>query len=356
MGGLEKAMLNLSHLFLLENIDVTIVTLYRFKHFYKVDPRIRIIEPPDYRFDYSKPVYYIRFVAFFRSLILDRFNFDVILSFHEYCNYQIVLSGLFQPIPIVVSDRGSPGLRLTFPSNLLRRLLYPFSAGIIYQTDTAKNYFKSKRGWTVKSVIIPNALDNAILNKEVIPIESRKNQICWFGRLHWEKGLNYLLQAFKLFISDASNKELNSQWNLKIIGSGPDEGKLIDLAEKLGINDKIFWMPAVKDVFEEIRDSKIFVLTSLREGYPNSLIEAMSMGIVPISFNCLAGPNEIINDGINGFLVKVGDSETVAERLDYLVNNDLVLKQISEEAMQVRNTNNPRSIARKYLDFLESLV
>lgn len=356
MGGLEKAMINLSQLFLLENAEVTIVTLYRFKHFYKADSRIRIIEPPDYRFDFSKPVYYMRFVAFFKSLILDRFSFDVILSFHEYCNYQIILSGLFQHIPIVVSDRGSPGLRLTFPSNLLRRVLYPFSSGIIFQTQTARDHFESKKGLIKKSVIIPNALDNAVINKEIIQLELRKNQICWFGRLHWEKGLNYLLHAFKHFRSNPHNTEPNSHWKLKIIGSGPDKVKLINLALDLGINDNIQWIPAVKDVFEEIKDSKIFVLTSLREGYPNALIEAMSMGIVPISFNCLAGPSEIIKDGTNGFLVKVGDTETVAERLDYLVNNDLVLKQISEEAMKVREANNPRIIAREYLNFLESLV
>jgi len=354
MGGLEKAMVNLASLFVNEGVDVTIVTLYRFKHFYNLDTRIRLIEPRDYRFNFLKFEYYIRFLAFFKSTIIDRRKFDVILTFHEYCNFQILLSSLFQFIPVVVSDRGSPTLNITFPSNIFRKMLYPFSKGIIFQTNVAKDIYTLKNRIVPENRVIANPLNKEVFEKEVLSFEKRENIICWFGRLHWEKGLDKLLKAYQLFLNENTAQKTN--WKLKIIGGGPDELKLRSLAEQLGIADLIIWKPAVLDIYNDISSSKIFVLTSYREGYPNALIEAMSMGLVPISFDCMAGPSEIINDGINGFLVDVGDEVMLSKKIDYLCSNQEKLEGFSQKAIEVRVKNNPYRIGNEYISFLDEII
>ncbi|MDK2900721.1 MAG: UDP-D-galactose:(glucosyl)LPS alpha,6-D-galactosyltransferase [Thermoanaerobacterium sp.] len=109
------------------------------------------------------------------------------------------------------------------------------------------------------------------------------------------------------FMLNGLSKLKNKEWSLKIIGTGKDENKLKNLANKLKISDRIEWLGFKKDPYSEIDYVTALLLTSRWEGFPMVLVEANQRGIPVISSDCKSGPKDIIIPGINGYLYKEGD-------------------------------------------------
>lgn len=109
------------------------------------------------------------------------------------------------------------------------------------------------------------------------------------GRLEHQKGQAHLIKAFskvKQYLPDAK---------LLIIGQGAMEKQLKRLSELLGIADDVKFIGYTKNPYKYIKRSKLFVLTSLYEGFPNALCEAMACGVPVISTDCKSGPREILS-------------------------------------------------------------
>ncbi|MFZ6035461.1 MAG: glycosyltransferase [Patescibacteria group bacterium] len=109
-------------------------------------------------------------------------------------------------------------------------------------------------------------------------------------------------------------KEVNEKMNcrLVILGKGSDGEKIVALARKSGIADKVSFPGFVKNPMVFMRKADIFVLSSFFEGSPTVLVEAMMAGIPVVSSNCDFGPREILDNGKNGLLVPVGDYKAMA--------------------------------------------
>ena len=103
------------------------------------------------------------------------------------------------------------------------------------------------------------------------------------------------------------SKLKNKEWSLKIVGTGKDENKLKNLANKLKISGRIEWLGFKKDPYGEIDYATALLLTSRWEGFPMVLVEANQRGIPVISSNCKSGPKDIVISGRNGYLYKEGD-------------------------------------------------
>jgi len=114
-----------------------------------------------------------------------------------------------------------------------------------------------------------------------------------------DKNITFMLNGF--------SKLKNKEWSLKIIGTGNDENKLKNLANKLKISDRIEWLGFKKDPYGEIDYATALLLTSRWEGFPMVLVEANQRGIPVISSNCKSGPKDIVISGRNGYLYKEGD-------------------------------------------------
>jgi glycosyltransferase involved in cell wall biosynthesis len=81
--------------------------------------------------------------------------------------------------------------------------------------------------------------------------------------------------------------------------------------------------------------SAIFVLSSRVEGFPNVLCEAMAHGCACVSFDCIAGPREIISDKLDGYLVRNGDINALSAKIKYLIHNPEERRKIGNEAMKI---------------------
>ena len=123
---------------------------------------------------------------------------------------------------------------------------------------------------------------------------------------------------------------------------------LKELARELGVEDKVIFTGASKDVNSYLLKSKIFAFTSDHEGFPNSLGEAMAAGLPVVSYDCVAGPSDMIDDGVNGYLVPVFDDELFIKRLDYLMSHEDERQQIGKAAREKIKQFDAKSICDKF--------
>lgn len=143
------------------------------------------------------------------------------------------------------------------------------------------------------------------------------------SRLRKHKGHATLLLAF-------AKMRRNVQARLVILGTGPMRRRLERLAKQLGIDGAVAFKGFVDDPFGLLRRSQAFVLSSTREGLPNSLIEAMACGLPCVSTRCCYGPEEIIEDGKSGLLADVGDSEAMAAAMTRLLTDEPFARRLAE--------------------------
>lgn len=146
------------------------------------------------------------------------------------------------------------------------------------------------------------------------------------GRLTYQKGYDILLDAWRIV-------EDKSDWNLLLVGDGEEKENLINKSRELGLKNVKF-LGVIKNVSEVYRDSSIFVSSSRFEGLPMCMIEAQSFGLPIVSFNCLTGPSEIIEDDGSGYLIENGQYYELAEKILDLINNKEKMFEFGKKAKE----------------------
>jgi len=140
------------------------------------------------------------------------------------------------------------------------------------------------------------------------------------GRLDTEKHFDHLLKAFSLV------KQKRSDFRFLIVGDGPEKDYLKKLSIGLNLRNETEFMGYVKGVEKFLKISNIFVFASSREGLPVSLMEAMAMEKPVVVYN-IRGVRDLVEGGVNGFLVPFGDIEAFAEKMIYLMDYPEVAKE-----------------------------
>ncbi|HOX21942.1 MAG TPA: glycosyltransferase [Elusimicrobiales bacterium] len=155
------------------------------------------------------------------------------------------------------------------------------------------------------------------------------------GRLDTQKGYEYLLRALPAVA------EKFTDFRLAIAGEGPLEAKLRTVSKEVGQDDKVLFLGRRSDVPALLSACDVFVLPSLWEGLPNSLLEAMSMGR-PCVASGVDGARELLNDGENGLLTDAADSHSIAQAL---------LRLAADTGLRERMGLAARSVAEKEYSF-----
>ncbi len=340
-GGTERTAVVLANYMAEQNIDVTVLVMFKRDKFYELNPKVKLIEPDNFRDKYGKILSFPMLLWYLRKNIKNE-KPDTVFCL----GYMLlgIITSVGIKTKVIISGRSSPD-RVRFPGNALFNGIYNMCYsilkfridGIIAQTNYAKEVYQKK--YKCPIVVIPNFL------REIKEYPSeRKNQIITLGRCSYEKAQHFLLEAFA---------QLNApNWTLAIIGDGPLLEELKSQAKALNIAEKVEFCGFQKEVDLYLSKAKIFGFTSIIEGYPNALIEGMANGLAPVSFNCVAGPSDIIKEGENGFLVPVGEVALFAQKLQMLIDDRALLEKISSNASKIKETNNLKIIAEKYSRFL----
>ena len=127
-------------------------------------------------------------------------------------------------------------------------------------------------------------------------------------------------------------------------------------ADEFGIADKVTFVGWVDDVSDYLRTADIFVLPSLQEGLPNSLLEAMACGL-PVVATRIGGVVDIVKDGENGILVEPGDPKGMAEGIVRLFKDQEFARKIARNAFQtIKNSYSIDSIVPRYIELYRQLL
>lgn len=337
-GGAERVISELANDWARAGHDIHVLTLYAKKDFYTVDSSVtRWRLDMIYSGRIKKIVNKIRTLMKMRARII-RLQPDFVLSIGYHFNVLSIIATRFTGIPVFVSDRSNLKVKLPLVTWIGRKLLYRLANGVIAQTEFAKKMIERD----VKSrnvVVIHNPLKEISIPCGV----SREQIILNVGRLVKEKGQEHLLNAFAKL--DAPG------WKLVILGEGPLRETLEQKAHELGIEGRIEFHGAVKDMDWWLARASIFVLSSLSEGFPNALCEAMAAGLPCISFDCDSGPRDIIVDGKNGFLIPVGDHKKLRATISLLLNDTDLRDIIGTNALDIRLRLTKENTTWRYLDF-----
>lgn len=344
-GGMERVMSELADYFVKKkNVELHLILYGRGRSiFYKL-PGSVIIHRPDWPFDNSKRLWHtFKTIVYLRKTI-KRLQPDRILSFGEYWNSFVLMALKGLNIPIFVSDRCRPDKNLGRKHEILRRLLYPFSAGIIAQTSFAKDVYLEKK--LNKNISVIN---NPIRElKAAIPSPKKENIILSVGRLIDTKHHDHLIQIF-----GRVNKD---DWRLVIAGGDAIKQKgmekLKTLIKELNLTNQVTLTGTVDNVEEYYHKSKIFAFTSSSEGFPNVIGEAMSAGLPIVTYNCVAGPADMVKDGENGYLVDLFDDKTFEHRLRELMNDEDLRERMGKKSRKLIQRFSVDTIGEKYFMFL----
>lgn len=163
------------------------------------------------------------------------------------------------------------------------------------------------------------------------------------GRLSKEKDYPTLLKAVHHLV----NKLKLTDFTLTIAGKGPLEDELKQLAVDLGIVQYINFIGFSNDIPSLMRSHDIYVLSSLYEGFPNTLLEAMSFGMAVIATDCVSGPSEVVIDGKNGFLIDINDSKSLAIYIEKLLSNRTMRETFAHNAINSLNYFSFEAYVRK---------
>ena len=176
---------------------------------------------------------------------------------------------------------------------------------LLTQSDR-ENYPKKKKNVCVISNPLSFVPDKTatLENKQIISI----------GRLSSQKGFDYLIDAFAIFSKNFPD------WKLKIAGDGELREELTTQISNHGLNDKIELLGVRQDIVAILQESSIYVMSSRYEGFPMVLLEAMSCGVPPVSFDCPCGPRNIIKENC-GFLVEPGNIQALADNIAILATD-----------------------------------
>ena len=172
---------------------------------------------------------------------------------------------------------------------------------------------------------------------------NRVMTIVGMGRLVPQKGFDSLIQAFAIAFD-------NEPVNLVILGEGPLRNDLQALADSLGLQAK-FQMPGfVDNPWQIIAQADMFVLPSYWEGHPLALLEAMALGMPVIATSCPFGPEEIIENYVDGRLVSVGDVNGLADAMVQLYKNPKLRSSMAINAKESVKKYDVLSVVRLYQD------
>ena len=249
-------------------------------------------------------------------------------------------------IPVVTSERVNPIIGRSKGKRIYRNFMFKLADGMIFQTKAVQDFYKSKK---ITGVVIPNAVGNPIAYEFDSPAKERDKVITAVGRLSDQKDYHTMINAFEIVY------EKYPEYSLNIYGKGPDEEILKSFVSTKKCKEAVHFCGVDKNAIRCVQKSKCYVMTSLFEGMPNALMEAMAVGTPCVSTNCDYGPAELIEDNVNGQLVDVGDVDAVANAILNYIENEGFSNLVAQNAMKIKETNSIDKISKRFFDYFEEV-
>jgi len=267
-------------------------------------------------------------------------SWSAVLAKLLYRNKLVVRTGYMLSINALRSNAKS---EIKWILRIVESIAYKFADGVITSSQTNFEYVEKNYRPSGLHVVIPNYVETDIFKPMETP--KKENSICFVGRLSQEKNLYALVEALEGLCPTS----------LDIIGSGPLLRGLKDFIEHNNINVNFLGNVPNHKLPEILNQHEVFILPSLYENMPKTLLEAMACGMPVIGTN-VKGINEVIEHGKNGILCST-DPASIREAIMTLMKDEELRKKLGKNARRtiVRNYGLDK-LVRKELELLERVI
>lgn len=359
-GGAERVTSLLANYWSVKGWDVTIVTITDTKNdFYRIDNRIQRIglELDNVSRNPFAAVSSNMQRIFALRQVLKQINPAVAIGMMTTANCLLALSSIGLAVKTIGSERiYPPKFPLGKVWEVIRRLSYPFLHAIVAQTLESSDWLKSATKQKCV-VVIPNPLNYPVepqppfLNPSFfLHHTGARYMLLAVGRLDYQKGFDRLIHAFSE-ISVAY-----PEWVLVILGEGQQRDELTSLVTQLKLTGQVYMPGIVGNLGDWYEAATIYVLTSRYEGFPNTLLEAMSYGVPSIAVDCKTGPSDIIHNEIDGMLVQQNDLSSLVEALKRLMSDKLLRQGYAKSSVSVIEKYSLESITESWERLFNEVV
>ena len=326
MGGIERATFSLSDVLKNKGYETKIYSLHKNDNsFFCRDDIIYL--------DSSKSDFFKLYDFISESYKKD----DIIISMYDRISIMLNWISILQINKIkLVANQHADYFAHSILVRFLRKISYSRCDAIIALTEKDKSLYcdniNNKNIHNIGNIL---KIDDVNIKE----FTNRSIDIIAVGRLDPIKRFEDVVSIFN-----------TTQYKTEIYGSGHDLNRLLSLS----YNDDIF-KGSTSNIYSKMADSKILLVTSIRESFSMVILEAMSMGCIVISYNCPTGPSELIKDGFNGFLIENGDVNAMKNKCIDVMENKIDVDSIRINAIKFANNYTPEVIANKWISILKSV-
>ena len=269
----------------------------------------------------------------------------VIFSAEDHLNLIVILASLISFSKVLISGSSRVTPFDTYSNKIFSKrwflkilmTLFIWRANVLtcVSEDMVQQYkkiFKNSKHQCVYNIIVDknnmerinDKIDEEWLINKSIPV------IIAAGRLAYWKGFDTLIKAFHIIIQQRSVR-------LIILGDGPERIKLQSLINTLKLNHCIKLYGYVSNPLKFFKSADVFVLSSIVEGLPNVLVEAMMCGCTPVATDCPTGPREVLQGGTIGNLVETNNPISLANGIIHALDNPVSIKQLNNAIYNFRS-------------------
>ncbi|WP_282163173.1 glycosyltransferase [Ulvibacterium marinum] len=232
---------------------------------------------------------------------------DIVFSAISHLNIMMGLQSILFPkikfigreanVKSVVRDYSSLPKKRSLLSKLFSKVGYKYLDKIVCQSNDMWNDLIVNHNFPKsKLVIINNPISNSLKKKlEIKPMDENGFRLITVGRLVKQKGHVRILDALS---------KLKLPYTYTMIGDGSEKERIMEHAKKLNIQNRIVHIGFTNKVFDHLEESHLFLQGSYVEGFPNALLESCAVGTPVIAYKAPGGIDEIINEGVNGFIAE----------------------------------------------------
>lgn len=295
-------------------------------------------------------------------------NLDILHNFTVKPNIYGSVAGDLAKIPVIINSvtgMGSYFILQTKKAKIVKNLiekLYKManrkSHAVLFQNADDMNYFKEKellssaKAFLIKGSGIDTVsydmskIENQETLKKELGIEGKKI-VLMVARAIWDKGIKEFYESAEM---------LDSEDIAFILVGDTDEGNPSCADRVFLASRNVLWLGHRKDIKELTALADVCVLPSYREGLPRTLLEACAMA-KPIVTTDAIGCKDVVDDGVNGFLVPVKDSIALAEKIKLLLNNEHLRENFAIESRhKALKEFDVRIIVQQYLKLYNEMV
>lgn len=359
-GGAERAVSSLANHWIERRWSVTIVTITEASSdFYPLHPDIKRV---GLGLDADSSSVLMALWHNWQRLkrlraVLKETRPDVALGMMASANCVLLLAALGTRVPVIGCERTyPPAFALGRAWDWLRRHTYPHLDAIVVQTEQSASWVREYCA-TRRIAVIPNSVTVPLSRQEPCvapPCRSAstgiRNLLLAVGRLIPEKGFDRLISGFSRLA------QRHSDWHLCIVGEGGCRQELEEQVARMGLVKRVTLPGLIGNIGEWYEAADVYVMTSLFEGFPNALLEALAYGVPAVTVDCDTGPRDILRDRVDGLLVPQNDEAALVDALEKLVTNEKLRREYAARAIEVQKRFSIDEVTRRWESLFKDVI